>query len=150
MLTMIMASRLTYGMARERLLPAPLARVLPGRRTPVAAVLATTGVALLLAVTGTVAALAETVVLLLLFVFVSANAAVLVLRRREARDGTARDDHWRVWLPVPVLGIVACLALMTQQQPGTWLRAGVAVLVGVVLYRLSAASRRRSDRTVQA
>jgi amino acid transporter len=142
LLTMIMASRLTYGMARERLLPAPLARVLPGRRTPVVAVLVTTAFALALALTGTVAALAETVVLLLLVVFLSANTAVLVLRRRERRDGTTRTDHWRVWWPVPVLGIVACLALMTQQQPGTWLRAGLALLVGMVLYRVAA---RRGD-----
>jgi amino acid transporter len=142
LLTMIMASRLTYGMARERLLPAPLARVLPGRRTPVVAVLVTTAFALALALTGTVAALAETVVLLLLVVFLSSNTAVLVLRWRERRDGTARTDHWRVWWPVPVLGIAACLALMTQQQPGTWLRAGLALLLGGVLYLVAA---RRGD-----
>jgi amino acid transporter len=136
LLTMIMASRLTYGMAREGLLPRRLGAVLPGRRTPVVAIIVTTVIAVLLALTGTLAALAETVVLLLLFVFISANAAVLVLRRREAGDGT-RYDGWRVWWPVPILGIASCLVLMAQQQPGTWVRALLALAVGAVLYRLS-------------
>jgi amino acid transporter len=134
LLTMIMASRLTYGMAREGLLPRALGTVLPGRRTPVVAILATTGAAVLLALTGTVAALAETVVLLLLLVFISTNAALLVLRRREAA-GSERYDGWRVWLPVPVLGIVSCLALLAQQQAGTWVRALLALAVGAVLYQ---------------
>ena len=47
---------------------------------------ATTAVAVILCATGSVAALAETVVLLLLFVFVSTNVAVLVLRRDEVPD----------------------------------------------------------------
>lgn len=144
LLTMIMASRLTYGMARDRLLPEPLARVLPGRRTPGVAVLVTTAFALVLALSGTVAALAETVVLLLLFVFLSANTAVLVLRARERRSGRQRGDIWRVWIVVPVLGIASCFALMSQQAAGTWVRAGLALLVGVVLYAATARSRQRS------
>src|SRR5690606_14833028 len=67
LLTMIMASRLTYGMAQQRLLPDALARVLPRRRTPWAAILATTLAAMLLTLIGDLATLAETVVLLLLF-----------------------------------------------------------------------------------
>jgi basic amino acid/polyamine antiporter, APA family len=34
LINMIMASRLLYGMAEERVVPRPFARVLPGRRTP--------------------------------------------------------------------------------------------------------------------
>jgi len=66
LLTMIMASRLTYGMAGLGLLPAPLAKVLPKRRTPGTAILASTLLAVALTLTGTLAALAQTVVLLLL------------------------------------------------------------------------------------
>ena len=42
LLTMIMASRLAYGMAEQGLLPAVFRRVLPGRRTPWVAILVTT------------------------------------------------------------------------------------------------------------
>ena len=132
LLTSVMASRLLYGMARDGLLPPVLGRVLPRRRTPAIAVAVTIAVAVLLAVTGGVTALAETVVLLLLVVFVSTNLAVLVLRR-ERTD----TPHFRVWTPVPVLGIASCVVLATQQDAGTYLRAGVLVLVGLVLYGLS-------------
>lgn len=129
LLTMIMASRLTYGMSNQGLLPSAAGRVLPRRRTPWVAILATTIVAMILAATGTVAALAETVVLLLLIVFVSTNLAVLVLRR-----DTVEHQHFRTPAVLPVLALVSCVVLATQQSAGTWLRAAVLLLVGVVLY----------------
>ena len=129
LLTMIMASRLTYGMSNQGLLPSAAGRVLPRRRTPWVAILATTIVAMVLAATGTVAALAETVVLLLLIVFVSTNLAVLVLRR-----DTVEHPHFRTPAVLPVLALVSCVVLATQQSAGTWLRAAVLLLVGVVLY----------------
>lgn len=43
---MIMASRLTYGIAENGLLPGVLSRVLPQRRTPWATIEATTAVAM--------------------------------------------------------------------------------------------------------
>ena len=129
LLTMIMASRLTYGMASLGLLPNVLAKVLPTRRTPFIAIIATTVVAIALTLTGTLATLAETVVLLLLFVFLSTNLAVLVLRRDKVAE-----DHFRVPTWVPVLAIFSCLLLLAQQGLGTWLRGGALILVGVVLY----------------
>ncbi|WP_238420765.1 APC family permease [Gordonia sp. 'Campus'] len=135
LLTMIMASRLTFGMSREGLLPATLGRVLPGRQTPWAAILATTAVAMVLSATGTVAALAETVVLLLLFVFISTNVAVLVLRRDRTDT-----DHFRAPTIVPVLAVGTCIVLMTQQSATTWLRAGILIAVGLALYLLARAT----------
>jgi amino acid transporter len=129
LLTMIMASRLAYGMAEEGLLPSVLGRVLPRRRTPWVAIIATTLVAMALTVTGTLSALAETVVLLLLFVFMSTNVAVLVLRRDKVDQ-----PHFRTPTLVPLLAIVSCLVLLSQQSAETWLRAGILLGVGVVLY----------------
>nr|WP_288465960.1 amino acid permease [uncultured Pseudomonas sp.] len=134
LLTMIMASRLAYGMAHQRLLPSVLGGVLPERRTPAAAIVATTLVAIVLTLTGSLATLAQTVVLLLLFVFISTNLAVLVLRRDKVAA-----DHFRVPTWVPVLGVASCLLLMSQQGAQTWLRAGALLLVGVVLYGISRA-----------
>ncbi len=129
LLTMIMASRLTFGMARDGLLPSVLDKVLPRRRTPWAAIVATTIVAMLLCLTGSVAALAETVVLLLLFVFVSTNIAVLVLRRDETGH-----NHFRAPTILPILALVTCVVLATQQSAETWLRAGLLLAVGVGLH----------------
>ena len=138
LLTMIMASRLAYGMAEQGLLPSALGRVLPGRRTPWVAIVTTTVVAMLLTATGTLEDLASTVVLLLLFVFLSTNTAVLVLRKDRVDHA-----HFRAWTAVPVLAIVSCLVLLTQQEASHWLLAGALLAVGAVLY---AVTRRRSGR----
>ncbi|WP_434631367.1 APC family permease [Pseudomonas sp. Z1-29] len=129
LLTMIMASRLTYGMAHLGLLPDVLGRVLPHRRTPWAAIIATTLVAIALTLTGTLATLAQTVVLLLLFVFLSTNMAVLVLRKDKVAE-----EHFQVPTWVPWLAILSCLLLLSQQDLGTWLRGGALILVGMLLY----------------
>ncbi len=129
LLTMIMSSRLTYGMARQGLLPAVFAKVLPRRRTPWIAIVATTGLAMLLTLTGDLSTLAETVVLLLLFVFISTNIAVLVLRRDAVEHA-----HFRVWTIVPVLGVASCVLLLTQQSGKVWLFAGILLAVGAMLY----------------
>src|SRR5699024_9724615 len=81
LLTGIMSSRLAYGIASDGLLPRVLTRLLSERRTPWVAILATTALSIALALPGTIDVLAGTMVLLLLVVFLSVNAAVLVLRR---------------------------------------------------------------------
>ena len=129
LLTMIMSSRLAFGMAEQGLLPSALARVLPNRRTPWVAIVATTAVAMLLTLVGDLSTLAETVVLLLLVVFLSANVSVLVLRRDRVDH-----DHFRVWTFVPILGVASCVLLLTQQSATVWLLAAGLLVVGVVLY----------------
>ncbi|MGY1624415.1 APC family permease [Geodermatophilus sp. SYSU D00965] len=142
LLTMIMASRMAFGMAEQGLLPRALGRVLPGRRTPWVAIAVTTAVAMVVTATGSLAALANTVVLLLLLVFLSTNTAVLVLRR----DRVAAD-HWRAPTVLPVLGIASCLLLLARQEAGTWVRAGVLLALGVLLHAGTQIARRRRDRT---
>lgn len=139
LLTMIMASRLTYGMAEQSLLPDGLGRVLPRRKTPWVAIAATTIVAMLLTLIGDLATLAETVVLLLLFVFLSANVSVLVLRRDRVEH-----DHFRVWTFVPVLGIASCILLLTQQRGIVWLFGAGLLAVGLGFFALAQWTRRRS------
>ena len=145
LLTMIMASRLTYGMAEHGLLPAVLGRVLPRRRTPWVAIVATTAVAMVLSLTGDLSTLAETVVLLLLFVFISTNVAVLVLRRDQVSH-----RHFRVWTPIPVLGVASCVLLLTQQTATVWLFAAILLAVGAVLYLLARSATKRGFRRQSA
>ncbi len=138
LLTGIMCSRLTYGMARDGLLPAVLTRVLPGRRTPWVAIAVTTSLAMVLASTGSVATLASTLVLLLLVVFLMVNTAVLVLRREPGEA-----DHFRAPTVLPVLGAASCVLLATQIGAEVWLRGLLVVAVGTVLAALAAVRRRR-------
>ncbi|WP_199811570.1 APC family permease [Streptomyces sp. NRRL S-340] len=140
LLTGIMSSRLAYGMARDGLLPRFLTRVLPGRRTPWASIATTTAVSFLLALTGDVATLASTLVLLLLVVFFIVNTAVLVQRR----DRPARS-HFRAYTAVPVLGAVSCVVLATQVEAEVWLRGLGVIAVGVALGAVATVHRRRSS-----
>lgn len=141
LLTMIMSSRLTFGMSEQGLLPSVFARVLPNRRTPWVAIVATTVVAMMLTLIGDLSTLAETVVLLLLVVFLSANVSVLVLRRDHVDH-----DHFRVWTFVPVLGIGSCLLLLTQQSSTVWLLAAALLAAGVVLYFVARKAGAATDR----
>jgi amino acid transporter len=139
LLTGIMSSRLAYGMARDGLLPSPLARLLPGRGTPWVAITVTAALSLLLAATGQVAELASTLVLLLLIVFVAVNSAVLVLRRDRVEE-----DHFRAPTIIPVLGVGSCLLLFTQIEGSVWLRGGIILAVAILL-GLVAAHRTRAN-----
>ncbi|MCP2032364.1 amino acid transporter [Okibacterium sp. HSC-33S16] len=140
LLTMIMSSRLTYGMAEHGLLPSVLGKVLPKRKTPWAAIVATTLVAMALTLIGDVSTLAETVVLLLLFVFISTNVAVLVLRKDKVEH-----KHFKVWTFVPVLGVLSCILLLTQQDGQVWLFGMLMLAAGVVLHFIAKAVRSRRD-----
>ncbi len=141
LLTMIMASRMVFGMAEQRLLLPVLGRVLPGRRTPWVAIAVTTAVAMALTLVGELGELANIVVLLLLLVFLSTNVAVLVLRRDRVQH-----DHFTAPVVIPVLAIASCLLLLAQQEARTWLFSGVMLLVGVGLHFLAQAPWWGDDR----
>jgi APA family basic amino acid/polyamine antiporter len=142
LLTMIMASRMVFGLAEQRLLPPVLGAVLPGRRTPWVAIVVTTVVAMALTLIGDLGALANIVVLLLLLVFVSTNLSVLVLRRDRVEH-----PHFTAPAVVPVLAIGSCLLLLWKQEATTWLWSAVLLAVGVVLYLLAQAPWWGGDRT---
>lgn len=146
LLTMIMASRLAFGMAEQSLLPSTLARVLPKRRTPWVAIAVTTLAAMALTATGDLGSLAETVVLLLLFVFISTNVAVLVLRKDKVEH-----QHFRVPVVIPCLALVSCIVLLFQQGADIWIRAAILLGIGLVLFFVSQwiRARRRSDAQSQ-
>lgn len=128
LLNLIMASRLTYGMAREGLLPAPLARVHPRRRTPWVSVLLAFVLAAALAATGGVRVLAETTSLLLVLVFLSLHASLLVLRRREP------EAPFRAPRPIPWAGLGLCVLLLLRYSGAAYLRASVVVAVALGVY----------------
>ena len=140
LINMLMASRLIYGMARQRVLPPVLGVVAPTRRTPWVAILFTTTIAFGLifyvtafANTTAIALLGGTTSLLLLAVFAMVNVAVLVLRR----DVQAGGGHFKTPTVLPVIGCLASLYLVTplSGRPGQqYLLAGVLIAIGIVLF----------------
>ncbi len=89
LLNYLMGSRLLYGMSRQGLLPAVLAKIHPKRHSPHVAVAVLFGIVSLLILSGGVKQLAESTVLLLLSVFTVVNVSLVVLKRRpgEPRGG---------------------------------------------------------------
>ncbi|MFJ2662454.1 APC family permease [Arthrobacter koreensis] len=141
LLFMVMASRVGYGLAEAELLPRAFSRVLPGRRTPWVSIVVIAGLTIILTLTGNVASLAETTVLLLLLVFLSANVSVLVLKKDKVDH-----DHFSAPRFVPVLAIIASIVLLTQQTGPIWLGSAAYVVVGSLLFVAARARRRREER----
>jgi basic amino acid/polyamine antiporter, APA family len=140
LINLIMASRLVYGMADRGNLTPVLGTILPGRRTPAAAIAFTTAIAAVLVATGDLAALADTTVLLLLFVFTIVNVAVLVLRREPVDH-----EHFRAPSVFPVLGAIVSVGLIVHTATDdltTFARAGGLVLLGAILFFVNRAASR--------
>ncbi|RKT31551.1 amino acid/polyamine/organocation transporter (APC superfamily) [Microbacterium sp. AG1240] len=141
LLFMVMASRVGYGLAESGLLPRAFSRVLPNRRTPWVSIVAVAVATIGLTFLGDVATLAETTVLLLLLVFLSANVSVLVLKKDKVEH-----THFSVPRVVPVLAIIASIVLLTQQTGVVWLGALAYIAIGSVLFFVARAGRKRDER----
>ncbi len=132
LINMMMASRLLYGMARERVLPPAFGWVHRGRQTPWFSILFTTLLAIgLITFVGQVKNLGGTTALLLLGVFTLTNVAVLVLRKDKVDH-----EHFRAPIVVPVIAGLCTLYLVgpwTGRAADQYLTAGVLLAIGVGL-----------------
>jgi amino acid transporter len=133
LINMLMASRLVYGMSRERVLPTMLGKVHRSRRTPYIAIGFTTLLAFgLIIFVGGVPQLGGTTALLLLCVFTVVNAAVLVLRRDRVGHRHFRTPTW-----MALLGIVTCAFLVgpwTGRDPVQYRIAAILIGIGIALW----------------
>jgi len=108
LINFIMGSRLVYGMSRQGLLPKVLGAVHPTRHTPHRAILLLALVVAVLAFSGGITELASATSLLLLLVFGSMNASLIVLKLRKGEE----KGGFEVPVIVPVLGCIVCVALI--------------------------------------
>lgn len=139
---LIMGSRVLYGMAREGVMPSILGRAHRTRHTPWVAIVFIAVVMFGLVSTGDVGDLADTTVVLLLLVFTVVNVAVLVLKRDRVDH-----DHFRAPSFIPIIAIVFILLLLVQQEADIFLRAGILLVAGVLLYFVNFGVKRGLDRT---
>ncbi|WP_455358965.1 APC family permease [Streptomyces sp. SYSU K21746] len=132
LINIMMASRLCYGMANERILPKGMARVLPRRRTPIVGIVFVSLLAIGLVSTGEIAGLGDTTAFLLLCVFAVVNVAVLVLRRDPVDHA-----HFRTPTALPVLGAITAIILaspLADRPADVYIRAGVLLAIGIGLW----------------
>ncbi|MFE3451684.1 APC family permease [Nonomuraea sp. NPDC059194] len=141
LINMMMASRLVYGLANERVVPRSLGLVDPRRRTPIVGILFTTALAIGLISTGEISGLGETTAFLLLCVFAVVNIAVLVLRKEEVEH-----NHYRAPTVLPVIGAVMAIVLaspLTGRPGAVYVTAGVLLGIGLLLWVVNWAFTRR-------
>jgi amino acid transporter len=148
LINLMMASRLLYGMAKERAIPRSFGAVHERRRTPLFAIVCTTLVALGLASWSGVRTLGGTTALLLLCVFAIVNLAVLLLRKSPVAH-----THYRAPTLCPVLGFVSCVYLASPfagREGAQYAIAGVLLLIGIGLFVVNHVLERRIDRVSSA
>lgn len=141
LITLLAASRMLYGMARDGALPRALSAV-SRRKTPWVATLAVAALAFAALPLGGIAALAGVSSFAALLGFAAVNFALIVLRRREP----SRQRPFRVPISVggipvlPVLGIAITLLLATRFERPVYLAgaAAIALSAAVVFARRGA------------
>jgi APA family basic amino acid/polyamine antiporter len=119
LLALTAASRVTYGMAKAGAMPRALAAVHPYRGTPVRAIIAVVGVAVVFAAFGEFTVIAAVTDFAVYVVFLAVNGTVIILRRTHPDlprpfvvAGTIRG------VPVlPILGIASVVLMMTRLDP---------------------------------
>jgi APA family basic amino acid/polyamine antiporter len=119
-------------MSRDGLVPAKLGEVSERTRTPI---FVTALFGLLISVIAALVPLTEIAKLVnigTLFAFVLVNVGVIVLRRTKPD----LERGFRVpFVPAfPIVGTLLCIYLMTKLEGLTWLRFGVWLVLGLVVY----------------
>jgi basic amino acid/polyamine antiporter, APA family len=124
--------RIFMSMARDGLLPPVFCKVHPRFKTPYVGTILT---GLFVAVFAAFANIAEVVDLTnigTLFAFILVSAGVIVLRRS---DPDRKRPFRAPWVPVtPLISIVTCLYLMFQLPRITWIRFGLWLVLGLIIY----------------
>jgi len=126
--------RILFSMSRDGLLPPFMAKVHEKHRTPHVATILTGIFVAFFAAFMPIAEIIELTNIGTLFAFVLVSMGIIVLRRLEPD----RERPFRTpWVPfVPLLAIASCMGLMLGLPVVTWIRFGIWLLVGLVIYWL--------------
>ena len=135
------------SMARDGLLPPFLAKVHPRFRTPYVGTLMTGTFVARFAAFANIAEVVDLTNIGTLFAFVLVSAGVIVLRKTDPD----RPRPFRAPLVplTPIISIVACLYLMLQLPTLTWIRFGIWLLLGLLVYLLYGMRHSRLARQIR-
>ena len=124
--------RIFFSMSRDGLLPKKFASVHPKYRTPHVTTIWTGVVVAAISAIANINEIVELTNIGTLFAFILVCIGVIILRVRDPE----RKRAFRTPLVpfVPLLGILSCIYLMAGLPAVTWIRFGVWLIVGMVIY----------------
>ena len=114
LIQLIMASRVLYGMSSRNLMPAVISIVNRRTQTPLVATALSTVAILLLAMSGTLASLAQATSLIMLIVFSLVNLSLLKVKRKNPKPGGLIVFP----LIIPLLGFVVSAGFVVSELMG--------------------------------
>ncbi|MDD1745092.1 MAG: APC family permease [Candidatus Methanoperedens sp.] len=135
LMMMLGSSRIIYGMADSRTLPAILASVHRSRRTPWTAILVTMAVSILFIFAGDIAFVANVDNFTLFVTFFIINAALILLRYKEPgmnRPFRVPLNAGRLPL-LSFLGMVSCVFMLAQLEGKVILTGAMLVVIGWIV-----------------
>ena len=148
MILLLGQTRVFFAMSRDGLLPRFVSHVHPRFRTPHRPTILLGVIIAIVAGFTPLSELAELVNIGTLFAFVVVAIGVILLRR-------SRPDLPRAfrtpWVPfIPILSVLASLWLMLNLPAETWLRFGIWMVLGFLVYFLYGRSHSRLGREQEA
>ncbi|MFF1376170.1 amino acid permease [Streptomyces sp. NPDC058308] len=132
MILLLGQTRVFFAMSRDGLLPQTFSKVHPKFGTPYRSTILLGAIVAVVAGFTSIDELAELVNIGTLFAFVVVALGVILLRRQ--RPDLPRAFRTPLVPFVPVLSVLASLWLMLNLPAETWLRFGVWMVLGIVVY----------------
>ena len=143
LLMMLSSSRIAFGIARDRCLPGPLARIHSVRRTPYIAIILIAILTIVAAMMGDISVIASITNFTLYVTFIVINASVIVLRfkYKKKRPFLVPGSIGKVPI-LPVFGLLTAFVMMFSLGMDIIIYGAVLLFVGWVFYK--AISRNRA------
>ncbi|KPL03210.1 MAG: hypothetical protein AMJ90_03605 [candidate division Zixibacteria bacterium SM23_73_2] len=133
--TLWASSRVSFAMARDRLLPEKLSSIHPKKRTPHISVVVSGTIFLFMAVFLPIEVVGSGASLMFLLTFSLVNLSVIALRRK--RPDIKRGFKIPFYPVPPILGVFFCLFLAVFQykiRPLTWYISLIWIFLGLLIY----------------
>ncbi len=136
--TIYSATRASYALGRDRMLPAVLSRLHPKRRTPHMALLCTGGLVIVVATLLPTIDVASSASMMFLFLFFLVNLCVIRIRRQMADEMTyGFIMPLFPFPPIAAILIQAVLAVwLVHMSPIAWVVGPTWVLSGIIIYHV--------------